>query len=66
VTLWVSYAGYIQVGVLMNAGGAMQVRNTTIRAYLGWSQAIVSLEKHGIGAPANKKTRLTVKYYNVN
>ena len=48
------------------AGAGLDVRNTTIAAKAGWTQAVVTLEKHGIGAPVNLKTRLSLKVYSRN
>jgi len=53
------------VGIRTN-GGSWNVYNTTMLAWTGWSQLIVSAEKHGIGAAANQKTKLTMRIYNKN
>ena len=70
LSLWVSSEGYYQIGARMSpgagAGTGMDVRNTTIPARAGWTQAVVTLEKHGIGAPVNLKSRLMVKVYSRN
>ena len=67
LTLWVNSEGYYQIGARMSSGAAgMDVRNTTIAARAGWTQVVVTLEKHGIGDPINLKTRLSVRVYSRN
>ena len=68
LSLWVSSEGYYQIGVRMSpgAGAGMDVRNTTIAARAGWTQVVVTLEKHGIGAPVNLKSRLNLRVYSRN
>jgi hypothetical protein len=68
LSLWVSSEGYYQIGARMSsgAGAGLDVRNTTIAAKAGWTQAVVTLEKHGIGAPVNLKTRLSLRVYSRN
>lgn len=63
LSLWVNSEGYYQIGARMSAGAGMDVRNTTIAARAGWTQVVVTLEKHGIGDPINLKTRLSVRVY---
>ena len=65
VSLWVSQDGFLVVGVLMS-GETFQKYNSTIKVMQGWTQVTLSLAKHGIGAPINQKTSLTLRVYNRN
>ena len=38
--------------------------NSTLRAEMGWTQAVLSLEKYGIGTVGSQVTKLTLRVFN--